>query len=150
MIDLGNTCRTPLCHLKLFEEFSDSSVTVTARDKLAFFKVRVTNRWVKPRVGNDFDALWINTHFDGLALVVPAMIHGVDNRLLNGRDRVIEEPRSFGPIRMFDHLFNDDIVFHVAQCIPNLLVDRTVQDFLDNLIASGSLWKDNHINLCSR
>jgi hypothetical protein len=79
----------------------------------------------------------LNADFDRLALVVAAVIHGVDERLFNRRERVIEEPRGFRPVGMLDDLLDDDVVPDVGQGVANLLVDRSAQNLLDDLVAPG-------------
>ncbi len=98
-------------------------------------------------ITEDVDRLRVDADLDRLALIVAAVIHRVDERLFDRRQGVVEEPRGFRPVGMLDDLLDDDVVPDVGERVANLLVDRSSQNLLDDLVAAGALGEDHHVDL---
>ena len=141
---------TTFGQFQFLEEFADPAIAVAPGDDLVAVEGLDPNRGVRAGIAYDLDPVGIDADFHRLTLFVAAVVDGVDQCLLNGCKRVVEDPGGFGPVLLLDDLLADDVVLDVSQGVADLLVDGSTEGLLDQFCAGGSLGEYHDIDLGAR
>ena len=98
-------------------------------------------------MAHDFNAIRQHTHFDRLPYIVSFVIYSVAQSFLNSGEGVVKVALSFGNVGLLDNLFSDHRIADVLECIAQLLVQRPLEGFLDDLIAAQIIRELHNIDL---
>ncbi len=91
--DLADARAAAFGQVELLEQLADAPVAIAPRQRASCAEVVEPDRAVGTRVAEHDQILAPHPHLHGLTQLVAPMVHGVDHRLLDGRQREVGDAR---------------------------------------------------------
>ena len=136
-----------LCQPQLLQKFTNAAVTVAAAGCTIVLQAFHADGTVCTRMAYDFDAIRQHTNLDRLPHIIPLVIHSIGQGFFNSREGIVEVALSFGNISLLDNLLGDHRIADVLECIPQLLVQRSLECLFDDSVAAQIIRELHNINL---
>ena len=141
----GTAGRAAFGQIQFLQELADPPVAVAAAHRPALLQILHADRAICAGEAQDQQLLPRDSHLDGFALLVGAVVDGVGQRLFDRRHREVPEPIGFGLVGVLDDRFLQVIALDVGNRIAQDRRQRPAKLLLLEIVAAGAVRKPDHV-----